>query len=139
VTDESLSFVRCGAALFSHTIPGFTPDLVIIGKGIGCSLLLLRETLPGADYVRIIVERAFSLIAFPLTLLQACCTLRVMSEVDIASRCKQQCAAMLQQLQKIPGVKARGVGLCLWVDNGLEQLPIAACIHGRLLAARADC
>lgn len=133
VADETMSFVRCGAPLYSSTIADFTPDLVIIGKGLGCSVLLLSDTLSAAQNVIILFERAFSIIASPLALVQAACTLRVMHETKVAQRCRRQGEEMLQYLNQISGVRARGIGHCLWVDVGLHHLPIAACIRGRLL------
>jgi hypothetical protein len=129
IADETLSFVRCGSSLFSKSIPRFAPDMVMIGKGLGCSILMVKKS----PAIMTIFQRAFSITSAALSLLQACCTLRVMAKGKIAERCHQEGKRLLQRLHQIPGVSARGVGYCLWVDDGLHALPIASCINGRLL------
>ena len=133
VADETISFVRCGSPLFLQTVPGFMPDLVIIGKSLGCSLLLLRQAPLYARTVNTLFANAFGLVAQSSILLQVCCILRLFLVTDVPNRCRQQGEAMLEVLRTVCGKRVRGVGYCLWVDEGLQRLPVTASIHGRLL------
>ena len=133
VADETISFVRCGVPLFSQTVPCFAPDLVIVGKGLGCSLLLRETNLPRTPDVERLFANAFGLVASPPVLQQVCCVLRYFLTNKSWQLCRKQGKDMLRSLRKIAGVRARGVGHCLWIEDGLEKLPITACIHGRLL------
>jgi hypothetical protein len=132
VADETLSMVRCGHLLYSNTIAGFKPDYVLLGKSLGCGMLLVRSTENDLD---VHLEQAFSNAASALSLVQVACTLALVQSLKLHEHCATEGAKMLTVLQRIVGDEhVRGLGLCLWLTpDGLDCLPIHAAVNGRLL------
>jgi len=134
VADETLSFVRSGHNLFSSTIPSFHPDFIMIGKSIGCSLLLTNTRRPWQERLAERMVNAFSNHGIATSLLQACLVLRAMNKKQCAEQCRVQGERLLAAIRSVVGEEnARGIGYCIWIDNNLDRLPILAAIMGRLL------
>ena len=151
VADETLSFVRCGYPLYSlkpAVAKVFSPPYVLVGKSLGCNLLLVRKDLDSRKAMQRHMFEGFSIVGAAATLVQAALVLHVMRERDIATFCRQNGIALLKQfLESIPltdptndpdkagAPGVRGIGHCLWFEpnRGSEVLPIQASIHLRLL------
>jgi hypothetical protein len=134
VADETLSFVRSGYSLFSTSVKGFLPDFILLGKSLGCSLLLSNSLLPHYAVLSSSMSNTFSNNGIGSSLLQAVCTLDIFREQQMADHCRVEGISLLKEIQQVVGEKnARGIGYCIWVDNNLEQLPILSAVHGRLL------
>lgn len=123
-----------GHNLFSSTIPSFHPDFIMIGKSIGCSLLLVNTDKTWQERLAERMINAFSNNGIATTLLQACLILRTMYEKKCAEYCRTNGELLLAAFRSVVGEEnARGIGYCIWIDKNLDHLPILAAINGRLL------
>lgn len=140
IVDEVLTFVRTGCVLRSSTIPLFKPDFIMLGKFIGCSMLLATPQLlahPDVAYSSLAAVQdealeSFSLIASAQQLQHAAFMLQLVQLHNAAADCAKEGPKLLRALRS-HSVKAYGVGRCIWVSDGLERLPIVSTILGRLL------
>jgi hypothetical protein len=107
---------------------GLTPAYVMLGKAFGCAFLLSTHDFGGE------MSRALSVMAPAYQILHLAFMLRFVIDNDVCNHAKQQGALLQQVLEGVVGAgNVRQVGLAIWVDKHMELLPIASCVHGRLL------
>jgi hypothetical protein len=141
VADETLSFVRSGFPLYSSQYENFLPDFVMIGKGLGCALLLGSTNLD-TEMLGSAFGRAFSLLGSASMLLQCAATLYFFEAENVAKKCLEEGKLIVElehfKQRHVPNRTdvrdARGSGYCIWLNEpAIISLPINATQNGRLL------
>ena len=83
------------------------------------------------------LTEGFSTLASAFSMLHLAQTMAVLCthSKSVLARCRLQGAELLTEVRARTGgdASARGVGLCLWVDENIARLPITPAMHGRLL------